>query len=329
MPNADYPARILIVDDEPELRELLADALEDGQSTIHLAASGKEAVELARQTRPDLIITDLYLGDCTGLDMMDRLAEAVGNIPTVVITGHGDVQTLTEASRRRPVELMTKPLNLERLRQTVMDELLRQDHDRRTAEEICEYFDAQEPARQSLGNLRQNNAELAVAYRQLSQNVLGHQRLVRYQLEMIGARNDDDVFRNFFRTYVRQCGAINGAALVCDANAELRIAGRFGVPHPDSLEFCRCLTEPIIDLLLANPQVQLIDAMDEPESFPPEIQRCLPGITILAIPLIPAPGEMIGTMVLYRRGEQPFTDEDIELGQLMAFPTALAVRRND
>ena len=69
--------------------------------------------------------------------------------------------------------------------------------------------------------------------------------------------------------------------------------------------------------------------MDEMELFDESIQRYLPGITVLAIPLIPAPGEMIGVIMLYRKGEQPFTSEDMELAQLLAFPTAVAVRRND
>ena len=47
------------------------------------------------------------------------------------------------------------------------------------------------------------------------------------------------------------------------------------------------------------------------------------------MPLIPAPGEMIGLVVLYRKGEQPFCDSDMAMAEMIALPTALAVRRND
>ena len=47
------------------------------------------------------------------------------------------------------------------------------------------------------------------------------------------------------------------------------------------------------------------------------------------MPLIPAPGEMIGLAVLYRKGEQPFTEQDLGLAEMISLPTATAVRRND
>ena len=118
-------ARILIVDDEPELRELLFDAFNDGEMIVSVASSGTEAMQLAQSQRPDIVITDLSLGDCSGLDVIDRLRSNVGDVPAVVITGHHDAEHLTEASRHRPLEMMTKPLNLDRLRQTVSQELNR------------------------------------------------------------------------------------------------------------------------------------------------------------------------------------------------------------
>ena len=88
--------------------------------TCETASSGLEAIKLARANPPDIVVTDLMLGDCTGLDVIDSLrADIAGDIPAIVITGMGDPETLTEASRHRPAELMTKPLDLDRLRQTI------------------------------------------------------------------------------------------------------------------------------------------------------------------------------------------------------------------
>ena len=60
-----------------------------------------------------------------------------------------------------------------------------------------------------------------------------------------------------------------------------------------------------------------------------ENRRYLPGVSALTIPLMPTPGELIGVVLLYRKGEQPFTDSDVALAELIAAPTSLAVRRND
>lgn len=308
-------ARILIVDDEPELRELLFDAFNDGRMIVSVAASGMEAVHLAKMQRPDIVITDLCLGDCSGLDVIERLRSDVGDVPAVVITGHGDAASLTEASRHRPIELMTKPLNLERLRATVSQELSRlAEADRQSP--LCD-------------ELRGTCLDMTRAYRTLSEQMLHHRLMIQYQQLLLAARTDDDVFRAFFRTFVRRAGAVHGVALVCDSNAELRVIGRFGVPQPDSLEFCRRLSDPMVDILLADPHVQLVEAGEEAELFDESIRRYLPGLTLLMIPLIPAPGEMIGVVVLYRKGEQSFTPEEIDLAKMMSYPTAVAVRRND
>ncbi|MHC4294530.1 MAG: response regulator, partial [Planctomycetota bacterium] len=97
-------ARVLVVDDEPELRELLIDALDDGDLEISAVGSGREAIELAQAGEVDFVVTDLYLGDCSGLDVLDKFRSAAGDVPAVLITGYGDPESLSEASRRRPVE---------------------------------------------------------------------------------------------------------------------------------------------------------------------------------------------------------------------------------
>jgi len=82
-------------------------------------------------------------------------------------------------------------------------------------------------------------------------------------------------------------------------------------------------------MVLANPQCILLDATDETDLFDESIRKYLVGVNVLAVPLIPAPGEMIGLVVLYRKGEQPFTEADLALIETLAAPTAIAVERND
>ncbi|GAH18121.1 unnamed protein product, partial [marine sediment metagenome] len=252
----------------------------------------------------------------SGLDVIDTLRNDMGDVPAVVITGRGDTASLTEASQRRPLELMTKPLNLDRLRNTIFEELHRQTNARNQGQTL--------PI-----ELRNTCTDLTGAYRSLSEELHIYQLAVQYQLWLLGSRSDDDVFRAFFRTFIRRSGSVYGTAFVCDSNAELRVIGRFGVPKPDSLGFCQHLTDPLIDVLLNDPHVQILDASDETYVYDEAIQPYLPGISVLAIPLIPTLGEMIGVIFLYRKGEQPFVDKDVELAKTMSYPTAVSIRRND
>ena len=329
-PNA---ARVLVVDDEPELRQLLTDALADLDVTVDVAASGKEALDVAALRRPDLVVADLHLGDCSGLDVLDTLRGRLGEVPAVVITGYADPGSLTEASRRRPVELMTKPLDLQQLRTTICEELGRLADRRRKSKRTRRLRQLARTTnlerKEAQHHLDSTCADLAEAYRALSAQLAVQQVAIHYQRELLGAQNDDDVFRALFRLFVRRSGPVFGVALVCDADAELQIVGRFGVPGPDGPTFCKALTQPMVESVLADPRITLIDAGERAEQFDPQIRKYLVGVSVLAMPLMPSSGEMIGLVVLYRKGEQPFTEDDTTLAEMISPPTALTVKRND
>ena len=332
MPGADI-ARVLIVDDEPEIRRLVADSLAGLGIRIESASSAREAVEAGLAHRPDLLVADLGLGDATGLDVIEQLRGAVGDLAAVVITGRLEVSSIAAATRHRPIEVMTKPLDLVRLRECVRRELARQAHRRLTRRRALRLRRLARGA-----NLRRKDAqrqidttcsELTDSYRAMSAQLADQEVRLAFQRDLLGCRCDDDVFRALFRTIVRRSGPVCGVALVCDADAELQIVGRFGVPGPDSHAFCEALARPIIGAVLANPHITQMDAGEQADLFSPTIRRYLAGLSILAVPLLPASGEMIGLVVLYRKGEQPFTEQDAALAELVATPAAIAVKRND
>lgn len=332
--TSDKVAQVLVVDDEPDVRELLADALGSRDMEITTAASAREAIDQAARRRPDMLIMDMCLGGDSGLDVIDRVRERSGDVPAVVITGLRDAAALAAASRRRPVELMTKPLDLDRLRTTVRGELDRCRHrdDRlhqraRRLRRIARDMNFQR--RSAQGKLQTTCADLTCAYRTLSGQLTLQNAVIGYQNSLIAAQNDDHVFAGLFRLFAGRTGPLYGVAMVCDDMAHLNIIGRFGVPKPDDLPFCTRLSAPLVEMVLASPKCTILDAGDRAELFDPAIARRLPGLTILAVPLVPSPGELIGLAVLYRKGEQPFTDADLGLAEMIALPTATAVRRTD
>ena len=235
----NHPPTVLVVDDESDLREVLCDVLNIGGIRVCVAASGQEAIELARRTPPDLVVTDLRLGDCTGLDVIDGIRRTRSATPAVVITGQRDPAVLAEASRHRPLEVMTKPLDVHRLRATVTQELQRQaatrQGDRRQLRLRRLARRANQERRQLRTRLKATCTNLARAYAQMTAQFGAQQTLLAYQQELLKARNDDDVFRTLFGLFVRRSGPVFGVAMVCDASAELQVAGRFGVPLPDEL----------------------------------------------------------------------------------------------
>ena len=307
---APEPARILLVDDDPAVCESLADALRHSGHEVDRAATTAEALASAERNRPDLVVADLRLGDEDGMEVIDRLRERLGDVPAVFITGYGDAQSLSEASRRHPVEMLNKPIDLERLRNAIRAALDR-DRDQQQAYRL----------------LSATCEDLTATCRNLHTHKDRQEALIRYQTCLLGCTDQDDVFRHFFQLFVERTGGLFGAALLGGDAEELQLIGRFGVPGPDGINFCRSLAAAVAPMLDERPEVTVLDAMDNIELFPKEMHRMLIGVSLLLIPLMAEDGRFVGAVMLYRKGEQPFTDDDIALAEMVSTPTAVAVQK--
>ena len=326
-------AKILVVDDEPRTRKLLVDSLTTDGFEVESAANGTEAIAMAAQHRPDLMVVDYYLNDETGMDLLTEVETLCGEVPAVIITGSEDTEALVEASRKRPIELMTKPVNLMRLRETLHRELARLERSRQEKRRVRRLrrlaHDVNQERKYMHEQLDSTCSDLAEAYQTLSTRVSVQEIVLSFQAQLLMAEDDADIFRTVFGMFVEHSGPVCGVGLVCNDEAELTVAGRFGIPKPDSPEFCKKLVAPVTDLIISQPQCMMMDAEENKDEFAPALQKYLPGMTIVAIPLMPTEGELIGVIVLYRKGEQPFSEVDTFLAEMIGFPTALALKRND
>ena len=320
-------ARILVVDDEEPIREMLADALAGPEVAVDTAASGSAAELIARSRRPDLLVADLHLGDCDGLELLRRLRGHIQDLPVVIISGHGNAERFSEASACRPVLILNKPLDVARLREAAYGELKFQQTVRRQRRVRSLTRRVGRKRREAYRALSGTCDELNAACQAL-QNQMGRQEeLIRYQTDLLGCNSEYDAFGRFFRLFVQRSGPVHGVALLCDENAELQMVGRFGVPVPDGVNFCRTLAMATVDSVLENPQVAVFDAYDERGMFPQAIHQMLVGLTVMPVPLLLDADRMIGLVVLYRKGEQPFTDDDQALAQMLSRPTASVIQR--
>jgi DNA-binding NtrC family response regulator len=103
------------VDDEKNIREGLAAALEmDGYTTV-CAASGEEGWTLFGKGDIDLVITDLRMPGMDGEELMRRILAESPGVPVIILTGHGTVETAVSAMREGAWDFLTKPVNLDRL----------------------------------------------------------------------------------------------------------------------------------------------------------------------------------------------------------------------
>ncbi len=113
----------LIVDDDPGFLQPLTELVEREGFTITAAGSVQEARAQLRSQLPDLLLTDLYLPDGKGIDLLEDL-DAGGSTAVVLLTGHASVDTAVEALRKGATDYLTKPVDVPRLK-TVLANVLR------------------------------------------------------------------------------------------------------------------------------------------------------------------------------------------------------------
>ena len=108
---------ILVVDDERDIRDLVAGVLEDEGYTARTAANSDAALAAIAERRPSLVLLDVWLqgSRLDGLDLLDVLKANDPSLPVLVISGHGSIDTAVAAIRRGAVDFIEKPFEAERL----------------------------------------------------------------------------------------------------------------------------------------------------------------------------------------------------------------------
>jgi two-component system OmpR family response regulator len=110
------PGRLLVVDDEKVLVDLLSDALRFAGYEVHAAATGLEALRVAADVRPDLVVLDVNLPDLDGFEVCRRLRADGDQVPVIFLTARDDPSDLRTGFTRGGDDYVTKPFSLEELR---------------------------------------------------------------------------------------------------------------------------------------------------------------------------------------------------------------------
>ncbi|HEX6162408.1 MAG TPA: sigma-54 dependent transcriptional regulator [Vicinamibacterales bacterium] len=107
--------RILVIDDDAEIRKSFKMTLEYAGYDVVLAATGEEGVKLVEQEAPDLVFCDIKMPGMDGLDVLQKLQHLKDVMPIVVITGNAEIQTAVEATRLGAFDFIEKPVSSERM----------------------------------------------------------------------------------------------------------------------------------------------------------------------------------------------------------------------
>jgi len=119
---------ILVVDDEPDIRQLISEILEDEGYEVAVAEDAKQAKELRRQRRPDLVLLDIWMPGEDGISLLKGWQKSGALCcPVIMMSGHGTIETAVEATRLGAYDFIEKPLSMAKMLLTI-ENALRSEH---------------------------------------------------------------------------------------------------------------------------------------------------------------------------------------------------------
>lgn len=122
--------RILVVDDEREVREVLRDFLETKGYVVSVASTGEEALTAVQQHQPCLILLDLMMPGMNGLETIQRIREIDRAVGIIMVTAVADPKIAKEAIAQEAYDYITKPIDLGYLELAILTKLAQMDRSR-------------------------------------------------------------------------------------------------------------------------------------------------------------------------------------------------------
>ena len=247
--------RILVVDDEADIRGLLKEILSEEGYDVDIAADGGQARAARARQSPDLVLLDIWMPDVDGITLLrEWSASAADGCPVVMMSGHGTVETAVEATRLGAFDFVEKPLSLAKLLRTVERAL-----------------DAGRRHRQS-GKLLGSPLAVPVGKSKLIQQLRAEAQQMAANLSPVLLIGEPGSGREAFARYLHEHGSRAAAPFVAliasslrDADAEARLFGR---EFADGQKAAGILEEASNGTLFIH----------ELEDLPPGVQRLLVGV---------------------------------------------------
>ncbi|MFO7923336.1 MAG: sigma-54 dependent transcriptional regulator [Bacteroidales bacterium] len=116
-------ANILVIDDEKSIRNSLKEVLEYEKHSIDLSSDGDEGLDMFRKNKYDVVLLDIKMPGIDGIEVLENIMSESSDIPVIMISGHGNIDTAVEAIKKGAYDFIEKPLDLNRLLITIRNAL--------------------------------------------------------------------------------------------------------------------------------------------------------------------------------------------------------------
>jgi DNA-binding NtrC family response regulator len=139
----DKTTRILIVDDDENIRKVLLAILEDKGYTVESVGTAKEAVEKSKRKFYNLALIDIRLPDMEGIELLTKMKDTTPKMRKVIITGYPTLQNAVDAVNRGADAYIVKPFDVEKVLSTIDHQLRKQQEEKKYSQnKVAEFIEA-------------------------------------------------------------------------------------------------------------------------------------------------------------------------------------------
>ena len=138
----DKHAKILVVDDDENIRNTMKTILEDEGYIVDLAATGSEAIRKTKKSAYNIAILDIRLPDIEGVELLKLIKDAVPRTRKIMVTGYPSMQNAIAALNKNADAYLIKPIDIENLLNTVKEQLQLQENEKEFSEQkVAEFIE--------------------------------------------------------------------------------------------------------------------------------------------------------------------------------------------
>ncbi|MGB9741061.1 MAG: response regulator [Candidatus Bathyarchaeia archaeon] len=135
-------ARILVVDDDENIRKVLTTILEEEGYKVDSAGTAKEAIEKTKKTFYNIALIDVRLPDMEGIELLTKIRDTVPKMRKIIITGYPTLQNAIAAVNRGANAYILKPFDMEKVLATIKEELKKQEEEKKYSQEkVAEFIE--------------------------------------------------------------------------------------------------------------------------------------------------------------------------------------------
>lgn len=139
----DKSPRVLVVDDDDTIRTTMKAILQDEGYIVDLASTGKEAIQKSQQNNYNIALLDIRLPDMEGVELLKLLKDGVPRTRKIMVTGYPSLQNAISALNKNADAYLLKPVDVEKLLNTVKQQLEAQENERKFSEQkVAEFIES-------------------------------------------------------------------------------------------------------------------------------------------------------------------------------------------